>query len=219
MKTSTSIQLAAAGLLSLASVAVAVPYCAITCFQDVITEHPPLDCTEANMYLCFCKMPSLQNYFLECVYSDCGSTADSEEAVQFGVDTCAGLGVTITVPSGPPTSPTSSAPVVEPTTTAPVEPTTTAPPAEETTSAPVEQSTSAAAPETSEPAAAESTASSTLSTSTSVESGVASPTGSTTTGSATPSSTLVVVNKGNAMNAASGLLGAAGVAAAVFQLL
>ena len=42
------------------------------------------------MYLCFCKMPSLQNYFLECVYSDCGSDADAEEAVQFGVDTCAG---------------------------------------------------------------------------------------------------------------------------------
>lgn len=60
----------------------------MTCFQNVVTEHPPLDCTEDNMYLCFCVSPSLQSYFVDCAYSDCGSGA--EEAIQFGVGLCSG---------------------------------------------------------------------------------------------------------------------------------
>ena len=40
------------------------------------------------MYLCFCKSTELQNYFIDCAYSDCG--ADAEEAVGFGVNLCAG---------------------------------------------------------------------------------------------------------------------------------
>jgi hypothetical protein len=60
----------------------------VTCFQNVVTEHPPLDCTEDNMYLCFCVSPSLQNYFVDCAYADCGSGA--EEAISFGVGLCSG---------------------------------------------------------------------------------------------------------------------------------
>ena len=88
MKTSTSIRLAVAGVISLASMAQAQSVCAINCFQGVITDHPPLDCTEENMYLCFCKRSNLQNWFAECIWDECGS--QSEAAIAFGVNLCAG---------------------------------------------------------------------------------------------------------------------------------
>ncbi|KAF7562825.1 hypothetical protein G7046_g1324 [Stylonectria norvegica] len=124
MKTSTSFQLAAAGILSLASmVAADIPACAIDCFQGVITDHPPLECKEADMYHCFCKDPfgpPLQEYYLECARSDCGSSTDAQNAIQFGVDLCSELGFPITIPIDQPTSPatTSKAPMETTTTKA-----------------------------------------------------------------------------------------------------
>lgn len=88
MKTFTSLQLAAACIASLAAVAQAQSLCAVNCFQSVITEHPPLDCTEGNMYLCFCKSTSLQGYFVDCAYEEC--TTDAEDTVAFGVNLCSG---------------------------------------------------------------------------------------------------------------------------------
>lgn len=41
------------------------------------------------MYLCFCTIQPLQNYFLECVYEDCADEA--EAAVGFGVNLCSGM--------------------------------------------------------------------------------------------------------------------------------
>ncbi|RBQ90868.1 hypothetical protein VDGD_05641 [Verticillium dahliae] len=93
---------AAATVLSLATIAAAQSFCAITCFQNVVTEFPPLDCTEANMYLCFCKSTSLQGHFLDCVYDDCA--AEAESAVAFGVNLCSELGAPITVPPREPVS-------------------------------------------------------------------------------------------------------------------
>ncbi|RSL73851.1 hypothetical protein CEP54_000230 [Fusarium duplospermum] len=88
MKTSTFAQ-----LLSLASVATAaMPKCAIDCFQDVIYAHPPMACKESTMYLCFCKMPSLQWYFVECGKEKC---EDSEGAISFGLNLCDELGYPI----------------------------------------------------------------------------------------------------------------------------
>lgn len=60
----------------------------VDCFQSVVTEHPPLSCKEASMYLCFCKGKDLQNYFAECAYSKCGDNA--QDAVNFGVSLCKG---------------------------------------------------------------------------------------------------------------------------------
>lgn len=62
----------------------------VYCFQDVISEHPPLDCTEANMYLCFCKDQELQDYFLDCVWGDGCADEEEQEAVNFGVKLCSG---------------------------------------------------------------------------------------------------------------------------------
>ncbi|KAL2670564.1 hypothetical protein Neosp_014352 [[Neocosmospora] mangrovei] len=88
MKTSTFAQ-----LLSLAAVATAqMPKCAIDCFQDVIYAHPPMACKESTMYLCFCKMPSLQWYFIECGNEKC---EDSEGAISFGLNLCDELGYPI----------------------------------------------------------------------------------------------------------------------------
>ncbi|KAK1764180.1 hypothetical protein QBC33DRAFT_596104 [Phialemonium atrogriseum] len=237
MKTSSSLQLAAAGLLSLASVALGVPYCAITCFQDVITDHPPLSCTEANMYLCFCKAEDLQGYFLDCVYSECG--ADADEAVDFGVDLCQELGVPITVPPRPtPSAPSTDAPSTpsatnnppasEPTsksTGAPKPPTSSSKPSggDSTNSPPAEPTASGEPTDTSvpEPTAGESgpsgypTASASsggYANSTSTDSGSAS-------GSASASPTVVTVNMGSAKDASAGLLAAAGIAMVAFQLL
>ncbi|KAM0420983.1 hypothetical protein ACHAPT_011226 [Fusarium lateritium] len=116
MKTSTSIRLAAAGVIGLASMAQAQSVCAIGCFQGVITDHPPLDCKEENMYLCFCKGADLQNWFAECIYKDCDDKA--EEAVAFGVNLCADYGITITPPPRPETKPTTKAEEPKPTTKA-----------------------------------------------------------------------------------------------------
>ncbi|KAI8669769.1 CFEM domain-containing protein [Fusarium keratoplasticum] len=94
--------------LSLASVAAAqFPLCAVDCFTNVITEHPPLECTLPDMYYCFCDMPSMQNYFIQCARSDCPDEATANNAIAFGVDLCLELGYTITVP--PLTQPTSPA--------------------------------------------------------------------------------------------------------------
>ncbi|KAI8713535.1 CFEM domain-containing protein [Fusarium sp. LHS14.1] len=88
MKTSTFAQ-----LLSLAAMATAqMPKCAIDCFQDVIYAHPPMACKESTMYLCFCKMPSLQWYFIECGNEKC---EDSEGAISFGLNLCDELGYPI----------------------------------------------------------------------------------------------------------------------------
>ena len=64
-----------------------------------MTEHPPLECKEANMYLCFCKGQDLQNYFAECAYSKCESEA--EGAINFGVSLCKGMGSHASNMSGP----------------------------------------------------------------------------------------------------------------------
>ncbi|KAJ4212310.1 hypothetical protein NW759_011698 [Fusarium solani] len=110
--------------LSLASVAAAqFPLCAVDCFTNVITEHPPLDCTLPDMYYCFCDMSSMQNYFIQCARSDCPDEATANNAIAFGVDLCLELGYTITVPPlTQPTSPattTSQGPGVDTTTTEP----------------------------------------------------------------------------------------------------
>lgn len=63
----------------------------VNCFQTVVTEHPPLSCKEANMYLCFCKGKDLQNYFAQCAAAKCGSNYD--ETINFGVGLCKGLSI------------------------------------------------------------------------------------------------------------------------------
>ncbi|RSL68703.1 hypothetical protein CEP54_002651 [Fusarium duplospermum] len=116
--------------LSMASVAAAqFPLCAVDCFTNVITEHPPLDCTLPDMYYCFCDMSSLQNYFVQCARSDCPSPDAAANAIEFGVGLCLELGYTITVPPlTEPTSPATSSsqdPVVTTTTEPEVTPTET----------------------------------------------------------------------------------------------
>ncbi|VUC23798.1 unnamed protein product [Clonostachys rosea] len=100
---------AALTLATLASQAQAQTGCAVSCFQQVITDHPPLSCTEANMYLCFCKDTSLQNYFIDCAKSSCGN--NYQTAIEFGYSLCNDLGAPIQTQqsSSAAAAPTSSA--------------------------------------------------------------------------------------------------------------
>ncbi|WAO95934.1 CFEM domain-containing protein [Fusarium falciforme] len=239
MKTSTSIRLAAAGVIGLASMAQAQSVCAINCFQGVITDHPPLDCTEENMYLCFCKRSNLQNWFAECIWDECGS--QSEAAIAFGVNLCADYGITITPPTKPEEQPTTTKAEPKPTTQAEEEPEETQAEeepestraetqptstkaeeqpeetqaeeteAEETKPAEETKATTAAAPaetsaETEKPAAPKPTTV------------VVKPSHADNTTVVSPTNPPTVVNMG-ASNAASGILAAAGLAVAAFQLL
>ncbi|KAH6892438.1 hypothetical protein B0T10DRAFT_605174 [Thelonectria olida] len=108
MRAFTPVQLAAAGILSMASVAAAIPICAADCFSKVIAQHPPLDCKLPSMYDCFCDIAEMQGYYIQCVNSDCGSRADSSEAIQFGVELCLEIGYTIAAPTSESTSVTST---------------------------------------------------------------------------------------------------------------
>ncbi|KAJ4191874.1 hypothetical protein NW767_010781 [Fusarium falciforme] len=213
MKTSTSIRLAAAGVIGLASMAQAQSVCAINCFQGVITDHPPLDCTEENMYLCFCKRSNLQNWFAECIWDECGS--QSEAAIAFGVNLCADYGITITPPTKPEEQPTTTKAETQPTSTKaeeqPEETQAEETEAEETKPAEETKATTAVAPaetsaETEKPAAPKPTTV------------VVKPSHADNTTVVSPTNPPTVVNMG-ASNAASGILAAAGLAVAAFQLL
>lgn len=200
MKTTT----AAFTAVVMASAAAAIPMCAINCFTNVITEHPPLDCTEPDMYHCFCKIPSLQQYFLECSYGGTQCTSDSEaaEAVAFGVDLCSQLGLPITIDTNPPS---------QATTTPPAE--TTQPPAETTGDAEPTESESeptATDDETSAKPTGSASASASASASSKPTGTGSGPVPSSSSGSDTP----VVVNGANG-KAVSGFLAAAGLVAAL----
>ncbi|KAJ3535186.1 hypothetical protein NM208_g7234 [Fusarium decemcellulare] len=95
MKASTYTQLAAAGILSIASVAIGTdpPKCAIDCFQSLITQLPPADCNEATTYKCFCRMPSMQSSFFDCAKPKCGN--DYDEATSFAANLCDEVGIPI----------------------------------------------------------------------------------------------------------------------------
>ncbi|CAM1502661.1 Fc.00g074370.m01.CDS01 [Cosmosporella sp. VM-42] len=193
MKTSTIL---AGGVLSLASLAAAIPACAIECFQAVITDHPPLECQEADMYHCFCKDPfgpDLQRYYLECARSDCGSPTDANDAIQFGVDLCSELGFPITIPIDEPTSPTTTSKPAE-TTSVPAK--TTSEPAETTTEPSATESESASIPaETEESTSEVATASATASGSGSAT--ASEPAGETTTAATASGSVSDSVNTVN----------------------
>ncbi|RSM08064.1 hypothetical protein CDV31_008277 [Fusarium ambrosium] len=236
MKTSTFAQ-----LLSFASVATAaMPKCAIDCFQDVIYAHPPMACKESTMYLCFCKMPSLQWYFVECGKEKC---EDSEGAISFGLNLCDELGYPIETDklTKPPITSegtiTDARPTVtgdddsKPTTDTAAETTAEESAAEtteaaSTTSASTGATTAAASKtessaeetetEEAETSAEESTAESTAAGSSAAESSAADATSDASADAATGTPT-IEPNGANSISA-SGLLVAVGVVAAVFGL-
>ncbi|CAG9954052.1 unnamed protein product [Clonostachys rosea f. rosea IK726] len=224
---------AALTLATLASQAQAQTGCAVSCFQKVITEHPPLSCTEANMYLCFCKDTSLQNYFIDCAKSSCGN--NYQTAVEFGYSLCNDLGAPINT-----AQPTSSA-AAQPTTSAAAQPSSSA--AAQPSSSAAAQSSSAAAASSSaaQSSAAQSSAAASSSKASSAQasatgassSAVAATSAATTPGAPAPttvrtttvaqptggnSTTTVVPVNGAGALAGSGFAVVAGVAMAALQL-
>ncbi|CAI4214068.1 unnamed protein product [Parascedosporium putredinis] len=46
-------------------------------------------CTEANLFLCFCKSSYLPVLYKNCICNSCpGTTAQKKASLQFGLDTC-----------------------------------------------------------------------------------------------------------------------------------
>ncbi|CAI6096298.1 unnamed protein product [Clonostachys chloroleuca] len=224
---------AALALATLASQVQAQTGCAVSCFQKVITEHPPLSCTEANMYLCFCKDTSLQNYFIDCAKSSCGN--NYQTAIEFGYSLCNDLGAPINT-----AQPTSSA-AAQPTTSAAAQPSSSA--AAQPSSSAAAQSSSAAAASSSaaQSSAAQSSAAASSSKASSAQasatgassSAVAATSAATTPGAPAPttvrtttvaqptggnSTTTVVPVNGAGALAGSGFAVVAGVAMAALQL-
>ncbi|UNI19320.1 hypothetical protein JDV02_005511 [Purpureocillium takamizusanense] len=199
-------------IAGLAAVASAQSLCAVNCFQSVTTEHPPLDCKEANMYLCFCKGKDLQNFFAQCAYSKCAS--DAENAINFGVSLCKDMGVPIVPPARPSSSSTAQQPPSSAKSSTPVAATSRpASSAVETTlvtTGVASKSSSATSLPTSSHAAESSVV---LPSSTKR---VSTPTNGTST---QPSPTNVVVNKGVSLKTVPGALVIAGLGAAAFQML
>ncbi|KAF4471106.1 hypothetical protein FALBO_1973 [Fusarium albosuccineum] len=248
MKTSTYIQLAAAGVLSIASATnTEPPKCAIDCFQSLITQLPPADCNEATTYKCFCRMPSMQSSFFGCAKPKCGDNYD--EATSFAADLCDEVGIPIETDklTEPPKTegattnpiPTSTSDGAEKETSKADAGTTTEQP--ETTTKAVGESSSATAGETTEVSTAnnatltqteskpdetsapgetdtagDTKVETTAGQTTAAPSGASTPSGSTDGAASTPTS---ADGNGASTESVSGLLMAAGMAAALLQLL
>ncbi|KAK7426661.1 hypothetical protein QQZ08_006839 [Neonectria magnoliae] len=81
------ISIAVAALASVSAVA-AFPLCALTCFNTVMAHPTAATCTEANMFLCMCKIKALTLAYRDCVCANCSTAATKKEAIKEGKDTC-----------------------------------------------------------------------------------------------------------------------------------
>ncbi|KAF4985411.1 hypothetical protein FDECE_16575 [Fusarium decemcellulare] len=237
MKTSTYIQLAAASALSIASATNTEP-------PNLITQLPPADCKEATTYKCFCRMPSMQSSFFGCAKPKCGD--DYDEATSFAADLCDEVGIPIETDTPPKTEdattdslPTSTSDGAEKETSKADAGTTTE--QAETTTEAVGESSSAAVGETTEVSTANNATltkteskpdetnapgetdtagdtkiDTTAGQTTAAPSGASTPSGSTDGAASTPTS---ADGNGASTESVSGMLMAAGMAAALLQLL
>ncbi|KAK0382652.1 hypothetical protein NLU13_9958 [Sarocladium strictum] len=94
MKASSTLLVAAAStLLSIASAQ--FPLCALSCFEKTMQLPQAQTCTEANMFLCFCKSTVLALSYRDCACKECPSSEDGVSAVQYGLDICTQAGAPI----------------------------------------------------------------------------------------------------------------------------
>ncbi|KAF3345661.1 hypothetical protein VD0002_g3383 [Verticillium dahliae] len=72
---------------------------AATTLVSTVSAQFPLcaaqTCTEANMFLCFCKSTFLALAYRDCACQECPSTATAVSAVQYGLDICTQAGAPI----------------------------------------------------------------------------------------------------------------------------
>ncbi|PKS12552.1 hypothetical protein jhhlp_000760 [Lomentospora prolificans] len=74
-----------------------IPGCASSCFLSTYLSNLPamMACTEANLFLCFCKSSYIPLLYKNCVCNSC-SASEKQAALQFGLDTCSINGAPIT---------------------------------------------------------------------------------------------------------------------------
>ncbi|CRK21708.1 hypothetical protein BN1723_002823, partial [Verticillium longisporum] len=94
MKFSATI-LAVAATTLVSTVSAQFPLCALSCFEKTMQIPQAQTCTEANMFLCFCKSTLLALAYRDCACQECPSTATAVSAVQYGLDICTQAGAPI----------------------------------------------------------------------------------------------------------------------------
>ncbi|CRK21854.1 hypothetical protein BN1723_012497 [Verticillium longisporum] len=94
MKFSATI-LAVAATTLVSTVSAQFPLCALSCFEKTMQLPQAQTCTEANMFLCFCKSTFLALAYRDCACKECPSTTTAVSAVQYGLDICTQAGAPI----------------------------------------------------------------------------------------------------------------------------
>ncbi|KAF7562826.1 hypothetical protein G7046_g1325 [Stylonectria norvegica] len=95
MKVSAILSTVAITLASVGSASAATPLCALTCFNTVMSNPAAQTCTEANMFLCMCKVKALTLAYRDCACSTCGTTANKKAAIDTGKDLCVQYGAPV----------------------------------------------------------------------------------------------------------------------------
>ncbi|KAH7247089.1 hypothetical protein FSOLCH5_012329 [Fusarium solani] len=88
MKVSAFLSTVAVTLASIGSANAATPLCAITCFTAVMNHEAAKTCTEANMFLCMCKIKALTLAYRDCACSSCLLPQSKLDAIATGKDIC-----------------------------------------------------------------------------------------------------------------------------------
>ncbi|KAF4975046.1 hypothetical protein FZEAL_8115 [Fusarium zealandicum] len=93
MKASSCFQLAAAGVFSLAALAIAAPpECAIDCLPNAIDGRIEECKDDTTVYVCFCKSPNIQRDFMTCADTMCKNVEEKQRVTGFTADLCDGIG-------------------------------------------------------------------------------------------------------------------------------
>ncbi|KAM5356645.1 hypothetical protein ACJ41O_003291 [Fusarium nematophilum] len=95
MKVSALLSTLAITLASVGSAAAATPLCAITCFTEVMNHPASKTCTEANMFLCMCKIKALTLAYRDCACSKCLLPQSKLDAIATGKDLCVQYGAPV----------------------------------------------------------------------------------------------------------------------------
>ncbi|CAI4214069.1 unnamed protein product [Parascedosporium putredinis] len=114
--------LAIAGMASIAAAQNYIPNCAVPLLDTTINQWVK-DCTDINVYFCFCKDRVAQWYLTQNAPTICPNDVDSEAAITFMGTLCKEIGFPVEFPIPEPETPTTQEPEPTPEPTEDPEPT------------------------------------------------------------------------------------------------
>ncbi|KAM0429734.1 hypothetical protein ACHAPT_006340 [Fusarium lateritium] len=95
MKVTAFLSTLAVTLASVGSANAATPICALTCFGEVMNHEAAKSCTEANMFLCMCKIKALTLAYRDCACSKCLLSQSKKDAIATGKQLCIEYGAPV----------------------------------------------------------------------------------------------------------------------------